>query len=39
MYLGIDVGTSSLKSVLSDDSGKIIATESYSYDLIIPKEN
>lgn len=39
MYLGIDVGTSSLKAVLSDDNGKIIAIESSNYDLILPKPN
>jgi sugar (pentulose or hexulose) kinase len=39
MYLGIDVGTSSLKAVLSNDDGKIIATASASYDLSLPKDN
>jgi sugar (pentulose or hexulose) kinase len=38
MFLGIDVGTSSLKVVLSDATGKIIATESVSYDIALPNE-
>lgn len=39
MYLGIDVGTSSLKAVLANDNGLIIASESISYNLSLPKEN
>jgi sugar (pentulose or hexulose) kinase len=38
MFLGIDVGTSSLKVVLSDRNGKIVATESATYDIYLPKE-
>jgi sugar (pentulose or hexulose) kinase len=38
MFLGIDVGTSSLKAVLSDASGKIVATESVNYDIVLLKE-
>jgi sugar (pentulose or hexulose) kinase len=38
MFLGIDVGTSSLKAVLSDAHGKIIATESVTYGISLPKE-
>jgi xylulokinase len=39
MYLGIDVGTSSLKALLSDDKGNIIDSESCEYPLLLPKEN
>jgi sugar (pentulose or hexulose) kinase len=39
MYLGIDVGTSSLKAVLANENGQIIATESATYNLLLPKEN
>ena len=38
-YLGIDLGTSSLKVSLSDEKGNIIDTESRSYPLIMPKLN
>jgi sugar (pentulose or hexulose) kinase len=38
MFLGVDVGTSSLKVVLSDLKGKIIGTESVSYKISLPKE-
>jgi sugar (pentulose or hexulose) kinase len=38
MFLGIDVGTSSLKAVLSDAHGKIIATALVNYDIALPKE-
>jgi sugar (pentulose or hexulose) kinase len=38
MFLGVDVGTSSLKVVLSDTKGKIIATESVAYGIEFPKD-
>jgi sugar (pentulose or hexulose) kinase len=38
MFLGIDVGTSSLKAVLSDHQGKILAIESVSYKIDLPKD-
>jgi len=36
MYIGIDLGTSSVKLVLAHKNGEIIRTISKSYDLIIP---
>lgn len=39
MYLGIDLGTSSVKVSLLDKSGKIVAAHSESYALYSPKEN
>jgi sugar (pentulose or hexulose) kinase len=38
MYLGIDVGTSSLKAVLSDTNGKIIETASVNYAISLPHD-
>jgi sugar (pentulose or hexulose) kinase len=38
MYLGIDVGTSSLKTVLANEKGEIIDQSSASYELLIPKQ-
>jgi xylulokinase len=38
MFLGIDVGTSSLKAVLSDVHGHIVATESVSYKISLPHD-
>jgi len=39
MYLGVDLGTSSLKILLSDNKGNILDTQSESYNLLLPKEN
>ncbi|MEG2015463.1 MAG: FGGY family carbohydrate kinase, partial [Clostridia bacterium] len=39
MYLGVDLGTSSIKVLLSDEEGHIIATQSESYPLLLPREN
>lgn len=39
MYIGIDLGTSSLKSVLADENGKILDAKSVKYPLLLPKEN
>lgn len=36
-FIGIDVGTSATKSVLFDETGKIVNTSSKDYDLIQPK--
>lgn len=38
-YLGIDLGTSSIKVSISDYKGKIILSESESYPLLMPNEN
>lgn len=38
MYIGVDLGTSSVKCVLADKTGKIIASKSEAYPLIILKE-
>lgn len=38
-YLGIDLGTSSLKILLGDDKGNILGNQSSSFDLSAPKEN
>jgi xylulokinase len=38
MYLGIDLGTSSLKILLADEEGKIIDKESAEYSIYFPKE-
>ena len=38
-YLGIDLGTSSIKVSLADEKGNIIDSESSSYPLILPKPN
>lgn len=37
MYIGVDLGTSGVKLILTDDKGKIIKSVSRSYDLMIPK--
>lgn len=39
MYLGIDLGTSGLKALLSDDEGKIIESSSASYDVSYVENN
>ena len=38
-YLGIDLGTSSIKVSLADENGTIIDSESRSYPLLLPKLN
>ena len=38
MYLGIDLGTSSVKAVLADASGNIIDSQSASYELYFPRD-
>ena len=38
-YLGIDLGTSSIKVSISDYKGKILLSESESYPLLMPNEN
>ncbi len=38
-YLGIDLGTSSLKASISDEKGNILLSSSRSYPLLMPKEN
>ena len=37
MYIGIDLGTSGVKSILVEKDGNILKTISKSYDLLIPK--
>ena len=37
-YLGIDLGTSGVKLLLSDEKGSIIKTASRDYPLIFPRE-
>jgi len=39
LYLGVDLGTSSLKILLADASGRIIDTESREYPLYFPAAN
>lgn len=39
LYLGIDLGTSSIKLSLADEGGKILDTESRDYPLSLPKVN
>ncbi|MGM9970977.1 MAG: xylulokinase [Anaeroplasmataceae bacterium] len=36
-YIGIDIGTSSTKSVLFDNVGNVITSSSYEYDIIVLK--
>lgn len=38
MYLGIDLGTSSVKAVLADASGNIIDSQSARYELYFPRD-
>ena len=38
MYLGIDLGTSSVKAVLADADGKIVDSQSAEYPVFYPKE-
>lgn len=38
-YLGIDLGTSSIKVSLADENGKILDSESKDYPLYLPKPN
>ena len=38
-YIGIDLGTSSVKMLLTDDGGKILKTASREYPLYFPKPN
>ena len=38
-YLGVDLGTSSLKSSVSDELGNILISKSSTYPLLMPKEN
>ena len=38
-YLGIDLGTSSLKTSVSDELGNILLSKSEFYPLLMPKEN
>ena len=38
-YLGIDLGTSSLKASIADEKGNILLSSSRSYPLLMPKEN
>ncbi|MFP4478829.1 MAG: xylulokinase [Candidatus Izemoplasmatales bacterium] len=37
MYIGVDLGTSGVKLLLTDENGKVIKSVTRSYDLIIPK--
>lgn len=37
-YIGMDIGTSSLKSVLFDSEGREIKKSSYEYDIIVPRD-
>ncbi len=39
MYIGVDLGTSSVKCILVDDTKEIIKTVSKDYELLIPKNN
>lgn len=39
LYLGVDLGTSSIKLSLADESGVILDTESRDYPLLLPKIN
>ena len=39
MYLGIDLGTSGLKALISDDEGKIIESSSAIYDVSYVENN
>ena len=39
MFLGIDLGTSSLKAVLADENGKIVNSVLQSYPLLLPAPN
>ncbi len=39
MYIGVDLGTSSVKCILVDDSKQIIKTVSKDYELLMPKSN
>lgn len=35
--IGIDVGTSALKGIAIDETGRVLATSSHEYDLIVPQ--
>lgn len=39
MYLGVDLGTSSIKVIVADDNGCIIDSESINYPISFPQEN
>ncbi len=39
MYIGVDLGTSSVKCILVDDNKEIIKTVSKDYELLIPQSN
>jgi xylulokinase len=39
MYIGVDLGTSGVKLLLTDDTGKVIKSVTRNYDLIIPKSS
>ncbi|MGL6024651.1 MAG: FGGY family carbohydrate kinase, partial [Cetobacterium sp.] len=39
MYIGIDLGTSAVKLLLMDSTGKVIKTVSKEYPLLFPEEN
>ncbi|NTV90667.1 MAG: xylulokinase, partial [Clostridiales bacterium] len=38
-YLGIDLGTSSIKALLADEAGRVLDSESEGYPLLLPREN
>ena len=38
LYIGIDLGTSSVKLLLSDEKGNILKTASRDYPLIFPRD-
>lgn len=38
MYVGIDLGTSSVKAILMDKKGNILKTQSCEYPLLLPKD-
>ena len=35
--IGIDVGTSALKGIAIDETGRVLSTSSHEYDLIVPQ--
>lgn len=39
MYIGIDLGTSAVKILLTDSKGRVVETISEDYPLLFPKEN
>ena len=38
-YIGLDIGTSALKTTVIDDNGDIIYENSYGYTILQPKED